>query len=81
MKTFTDQDLIGILESRVAQDGLRPTARALGFSAPLVQDVINGRRGVSERMAGTLGFLQIPPLKPKPRKWRLIPKGQREPTA
>lgn len=51
-----DRAVITKIESMVKVDGLRGTARALGFSAPYIGDVLKGRRGVSVGVAAKVGF-------------------------
>jgi hypothetical protein len=51
-----DKPVIARLEQMVKKEGLRGTARVLGFSAPYIGDVLKGRRGVSVGVAAKVGF-------------------------
>lgn len=53
-------DVFAELERRIAQDGLRGTARQLGFSYNFVYDVVHKRRTISARLARALGFVALP---------------------
>ena len=66
---LNDSDVLNALRKRIEQNGLRPTAREIGYSAPFVSDVANGRRGLTEDMGNRLGFvIYEDPPKP-PRVW------------
>lgn len=55
----TAADLIAILRSACAgPGGQQGWARQHGFSPQYVNDVLHGRRDVSEAMANALGFLK-----------------------
>lgn len=62
-----DSDVIAALRKRIEENGLRSTARDLGYSAPFVSDVANGRRGLTEEMGKKLGFViyEEPPKPPR----------------
>jgi DNA-binding transcriptional regulator YdaS (Cro superfamily) len=52
-------DLIAILRSEcIAAGGQQAWARGKGFSPQYVNDVLRGRRDVSEAMANALGFVR-----------------------
>lgn len=64
-----DSDVIGALRDRIKRNGLRATAREIGYSAPFVSDVANARRNLTEEMGNRLGFvIYEEPPKP-PRVW------------
>ena len=68
-KQFNDSQVITTLRRLVKGTSYRKAAEKLGVSAGYVQDVLKRRRGLSEQLAGALGFELVPPAKPKPRKW------------
>lgn len=47
------------LAALVDADGLRPTARQLGVSAPYLFDLINGNRKFSDAMLDKLGMRRV----------------------
>jgi hypothetical protein len=59
-----ESELAYILETRAAMNGLRATARELGFSAPYISDVIKQSRGISPRLGIALGYERMPIIKP-----------------
>lgn len=48
---------------------LRKVGDSLGVSAAYIYDLVNKRRGISESLAGKLGFSLVPPPTPEERKW------------
>ncbi len=64
-----DSDVVAELQRIIKRNGLRPTAREFGYSAPYVGDVSKGRRRLTDSMADKLGFvLYEDPPKPS-RVW------------
>jgi hypothetical protein len=75
-----DEEVLDVIRLRIAENGLRPTAREMGFSAPFVSDVVNGRRNLSEAVAASVGLTIVPPPPPPPRIWQFaIPIKARQP--
>lgn len=64
---LADSDVLKALQNRIERNGLRFTAREIGYSAPFVSDVANGRRGLTEEMGKRLGFViyEDPPKPPR----------------
>ena len=67
-----DTHVIAALRKRIEGNGLRATARELGYSAPFVGDVAKGNRNLTESMGNKLGFVLVstPPAVIPPREWR-----------
>ena len=61
MKTYTELDLVNILEERVSgyQSGQKGIAAELGFTPQFINDVRAGRRDMTEKLARSLGFTQM----------------------
>ncbi len=72
-KTFNDSQVVTVLLKKVKGASYRKVGAALGLSAAYICDVVKGRRGLSEALAGALGFKLVPPEKPAPRKWTAKP--------
>jgi hypothetical protein len=53
-------DIFRELERRCAQDGMRRTARQLGFDYKFVHDVLHHKRTLTARLARALGFVALP---------------------
>jgi plasmid maintenance system antidote protein VapI len=60
MKTYSTAHLVGILETKVKSKSQRKVAGDVGFSPQFVNDVMNGRRPVTEGLATRLGFRKVP---------------------
>jgi hypothetical protein len=69
VKTYSTEHLMKLLRKRVNARGLREAARELGFSAPYLHDVLNGRRLMGEGLGDSLGFDLVPPAAPPARRW------------
>jgi hypothetical protein len=69
-EVVTDQNVLSALRKRIVSNGLRATARDLGFSAPYIGDVRDGSRSLSEAVGVALGFMPIPPPPAPPRQWK-----------
>ena len=69
MKIFYQVDLQAELTRRIAQNGLRATAREMEVSAPFLGDVAHRNRGISDKVAIALGFEPLPQM-PVIRRWR-----------
>jgi hypothetical protein len=60
------------LRKRVRVSSVRKAGADLGVSGAYVHDVLKGRRGLSENLAKSLGFLLIPPPPQAGRKWTKV---------
>ncbi len=58
------------LRRRVKTASYRKVAEVLGVSGAYIHDILKRRRGITEKLAGELGFELVPPPKPKPRRWK-----------
>ncbi len=55
----SETDVLDALRSLITREGgQRAVARSLDVSAAYINDILHGRRGVSERIANALGFSQ-----------------------
>lgn len=57
-EVMTEHDLLDIL-SDMTKGGLGQPSRELDFTVSYLHDVLRGRRFVSEKMAGKLGFNRV----------------------
>ena len=55
-KDLTQADMIGILKMLTSKASQRQVAKHFGISAAYINDIINGRRDVSEAVAAKLGY-------------------------
>lgn len=60
MKRFTTIDLKAMLLTRTTMSTQKRVASDLGVSAQFLNDVIAGRRDISENLANALGFTKLP---------------------
>lgn len=56
MKTYTQEEVLGVIRALTEASTLRQVARDVGFSAAHISDVLSGKRGVSEAIAAAFGF-------------------------
>ncbi len=54
--TYTDEKLLEILLRRIAESTQRQVAEELGVSRSFLNDVVHGRRNVTDSMVEKLGF-------------------------
>lgn len=63
---LTEQDMIRILERGIEKEGdAKKFAKKAGVSASFISDVRTGRRAVSDKIAGVLGYIKITGFKKK----------------
>lgn len=58
MKTYTQDDVLGVIHKEIAGSSLRKVAQGKGFSAAYLSDVTTGKLGVSENLAAAFGFIR-----------------------
>lgn len=51
--------LVGELKAACRRDGLSATARRFHFTVQFISDVVHGRRPVSARLAGAMGYRRV----------------------
>ena len=56
IKQYTTEDVMDDLRRRVSSSTQVAVAASLGVSAQHVNDLLNGRREMSERIAGAMGY-------------------------
>jgi len=56
MKEITESELIEKLRKRASESTQRAVAQELGISIQMLNDLLHGRRQVSDRLASVLGF-------------------------
>ena len=56
MRQYTTEDVMAELRSRVAASTQRAVATDLGVSFQHLNDLLNGRRAMSERIAEAMGY-------------------------
>lgn len=62
MKKYTEGDVLNSLRERISPPRgttQKEVARKLGFSPQFLNDVLNQRREITERLADSLGFRQV----------------------
>ena len=62
MRTYTDSEVLKYLRERFTPPrGLtqKEVARRLGFSPQFINDVVGGRRAVTDALAESLGFRRV----------------------
>lgn len=55
-KTYSQSDLLKVLNERIAGSSQKTVAEALGVTPQLVNDLVHGKRDISERIAKALGY-------------------------
>lgn len=60
MKHFTAIDLKAMLLTRIALSTQKQVAVELGMPAQFINDVVHGRRALSENLATAMGFKKMP---------------------
>jgi hypothetical protein len=63
---LTDEALVDLLRKRCDQHGYDNWCRMHGFHYSFVNQVLKGKKSISERLAKQLGF------EPEPRRWRPV---------
>lgn len=56
MKVLTEQDVIAVLRKRVDASSQVKVAAEMGIHPSMMNDLIHGRRAVSDRIAKKLGY-------------------------
>lgn len=55
-KTFTYDDVLRDLRKRAAETGQTQLAKEFGISLGMMNDLVHGRRDISERISEALGY-------------------------
>ena len=56
MKTYTQDEVLAVIRERTEASSIRQVSREVGVSAPLLSDMLQGKRAVSDRVAELFGF-------------------------
>ena len=56
MKTYTQDEVLAVIRERTDSASIRQVAREIGVSAPLLSDMLQGKKAVSDRVAELFGF-------------------------
>lgn len=61
MRYYTEGEIRKILKEQLHKRGdQKALAARLGFSAQFLNDVVNGRRKVTEELAASMGYWKVP---------------------
>jgi hypothetical protein len=58
MKVYTQEDVLEVIRKEIETSSLRAVAELKGFSAPLLSDMMLGKRNISEKVAEAFGFVR-----------------------
>jgi hypothetical protein len=60
LRIQSDQDVLNHLAELVSKSSYREVGESLGFSGPFIYRVLGGKKDLTEKLAGALGFERIP---------------------
>jgi hypothetical protein len=61
VESYTEEDVLTALREKIKAEGRQAiVAKQLGFTPQFLNDVVNGRRTITGRLALSLGFIEQP---------------------